>query len=32
MKASITSTDQIVDVQAIGYAGKTKARVWEGMT
>jgi hypothetical protein len=32
MKASITSTDQIVDIQAIGHPGKTKARVWEGVT
>lgn len=32
MKAQITSTDQIVDVAAIGFPGKTKARVWEGVT
>lgn len=32
MKAKIESTNQIVDIQAIGHAGLTKARVWEGMT
>lgn len=32
MKAHITSTDQIVTIQAIGFEGKTKARVWEGTT
>lgn len=32
MKAKIESTDQIVDIKAIGHAGMTKARVWEGMT
>lgn len=32
MKAQITSTDRIVTVDAIGFAGKTKARVWEGVT
>lgn len=32
MKASITSTDQIVDVNAVGHPGMTKARVWEGVT
>lgn len=32
MKATVTSTDQIVDVSAIGHPGKTKARVWEGVT
>lgn len=32
MRANITSTDQIVDIAAVGHAGKTKARVWEGVT
>lgn len=32
MKATITSTDRIVDINAIGHPGKTKARVWEGLT
>lgn len=32
MKATITSTDAIVDIDAIGHGGKTKARVWEGVT
>ena len=32
MKATITSTDQIVDIDAVGHPGQTKARVWEGMT
>ena len=32
MKASITSTDQIVDIKAVGHDGLTKARVWEGVT
>jgi hypothetical protein len=32
MKATITSTDQIVDVKAVGHPGMTKARVWEGAT
>lgn len=32
MKARITSTDQIVDIQAVGHPGMTKARVWEGVT
>jgi hypothetical protein len=32
MKAQITSTDQIVNVKAVGFEGQTKARVWEGMT
>ena len=32
MKAQITSTNQIVTVKAIGFEGRTKARVWEGTT
>lgn len=32
MKATISSTDQIVDVKAVGYSGLTRARVWEGIT
>lgn len=32
MKASIASTDQIVDIKAVGHPGMTKARVWEGVT
>lgn len=32
MKAHITSTDRVVDIDAIGFPGKTKARVWEGET
>lgn len=32
MKANIVSTDQIVDVKAIGHPGQTKARIWEGVT
>lgn len=32
MKAAITSTDQIVDIPAIGHPGMTQARVWEGIT
>jgi hypothetical protein len=32
MEAMITSTDQIVDVKAIGHPDLTKARVWEGVT
>ncbi len=32
MKATIASTDQIVDINAVGHPGKTKARVWEGVT
>lgn len=32
MKAKITSTDRVVDINAIGFPGKTKARVWEGET
>jgi hypothetical protein len=32
MKAKIESTDQIVDIQAVGHPGMTKARVWEGVT
>lgn len=34
MKATITSTDQIVVIPAIGGGepGLTKARVWEGVT
>lgn len=32
MKAQIISTDQIVTVKAIGFEGRTKARVWEGVT
>lgn len=32
MKASITSTDRIVDIAAVGHRGQTKARVWEGVT
>ena len=32
MKATITSTDAIVDIKAIGHPGQTKARVWEGIT
>lgn len=32
MKANIVSTDQIVDIAAVGHPGKTKARVWEGTT
>lgn len=32
MKAIITSTDQIVDIKAIGHPGMTKARVWEGIS
>jgi len=32
MKAKIESTDRIVDIQAVGHPGKTKARVWEGVT
>lgn len=32
MKAIITSTDQIVNIDAVGHPGKTKARVWEGLT
>ena len=32
MKATIVSTDQIVEISAIGHPGKTKARVWEGQT
>jgi hypothetical protein len=32
LKASITSTDRIVDVKAVGHPGMTKARVWEGVT
>jgi hypothetical protein len=32
MEATIKSTDQIVDVKAIGHSGLTKARVWEGVT
>lgn len=32
MKATIVSTDRIVDIDAIGHPGKTKARVWEGQT
>jgi len=32
MKAKIESTDQIVDIQAVGHPGMTKARVWAGVT
>lgn len=32
MKAHISSTDQIVDINAVGYPSMTKARVWEGLT
>lgn len=32
MRATITSTDRIVDIKAIGHDGMTKARVWEGVT
>jgi hypothetical protein len=32
MRAQIVSTDQIVDVKAVGHPGMTKARVWEGVT
>ncbi len=32
MKATITSTDRIVTIKAIGFDGQTKARVWEGIT
>ena len=32
MKATIQSTDQVVDINAVGHPGKTKARVWEGVT
>jgi len=32
MKATIQSTSEIVEIGAVGHAGKTKARVWEGVT
>lgn len=32
MRATITSTDQIVNIKAVGHDGMTKARVWEGVT
>jgi len=32
MRATITSTDQIVDIKSVGHDGLTKARVWEGVT
>lgn len=32
MKAHIVSTDRIVVIDAVGCVGKTKARVWEGVT
>lgn len=32
MNASITSTDQIVEIDAVGGSGRTMARVWEGVT
>ena len=32
MKAKITSTNEIVTINAIGFSGYTKARVWDGMT
>lgn len=32
MKATITSTDQIVGIDAVGHPGMTEARVWEGVT
>lgn len=32
MQATITSTNAIVDIPAVGHPGTTKARVWEGIT
>lgn len=32
MKAQITSTDQIVEIDNVGGSGRTKARVWEGVS
>lgn len=32
MKAAIASTDRIITIDAIGFPGRTKARVWEGVT
>lgn len=32
MKAHIESTDKIVAIAAVGFEGKTNARVWEGVT
>ncbi len=32
MRATIISTDAIVDIDAVGHDGQTKARVWEGFT
>lgn len=32
MKATIVSTDRIVDIDAVGHPGRTEARVWEGIT
>lgn len=32
MKATMTSTNEIVTIAAVGYPGQTQARVWEGAT
>jgi hypothetical protein len=32
MKATITSTSAIVEIEAIGFPGRTQARVWEGIS
>jgi len=32
MKATISSTDKIVTIKAVGFEGQTKARGWEGIT
>jgi hypothetical protein len=32
MKASMSSTDQIVEIDAVGGTGRTMARVWEGVS
>lgn len=32
MKATMQSTDLIVDIPCVGHVGITEARVWEGVT
>lgn len=32
MRAKMQSTSEVVEIDAVGYAGRTKARVWEGVT
>lgn len=32
MKATIESTSEITEIDAVGHPGKTKVRVWEGVS